>query len=36
MWGDLALLKFYPRNWQSAMTRSQHPWILHTTIWHYW
>lgn len=36
MWGDYNLLKFYPRNWQASMFRSMHPWLLHTTIWHYW
>lgn len=36
MWGDLNLIKFYPRNWQSSLFRSGHIWILHTSIWHYW
>lgn len=36
MWGNLELIKLYPRNWQSSMYRSMHPWLLHTTIWHYW
>ena len=29
-------LEFYPRNWQISMARTLHPWILHTTMWHYW
>jgi len=36
MWGDLALIKFYPKNWQASLSRSGHTWILHTTLWHYW
>lgn len=36
MWGDLALIKLYPKNWQSSLSKSGHTWVLHTTIWHYW
>lgn len=36
MWGTIDLIKFYPKNWQASMYRSMHPWLLHTTIWHYW
>lgn len=36
MWGDFYLIKFYPRNWQTSMFRSNHPLLLHTTLWHYW
>ncbi len=36
MWGDLNLVKFYPKNWQSSLYHSGHTWILHTSIWHYW
>lgn len=36
MWGDLILVKYYPKNWQSSFYRSGHTWILHTSVWHYW
>lgn len=36
MWGDFTLIKFYPKNWQSSLSRSGHTWILHTSLWHYW
>jgi heme/copper-type cytochrome/quinol oxidase subunit 2 len=36
MWGDLTLIKFYPKNWQASLARSGHTWILHTSLWHYW
>ena len=36
MWGDFYLIKFYPKNWQTSFIRSMHPWLLHTTLWHYW
>ena len=36
MWGDLNLIEFFPKNWQASMFRSMHPWLLHTSMWHYW
>lgn len=36
MWGDMTLIKFYPKNWQSSLAKSGHTWLLHTTMWHYW
>ena len=36
MLGDFKLLEFYPRHWQATIIQSNHPWVLHITIWHYW
>ena len=36
MWGDFSLLHFYPRNWQAALFRSMHPWLVYVSMWHYW
>ena len=36
MLGDLPLLQFYPRNWQSGFYDSVHPWLLYISVWHYW
>lgn len=36
MWGDLELLQFYPRNWQTGYFRSGHSLLIYITMWQYW
>jgi len=36
MLDELILMEMYPRHWQSSLSRSMHPLLLHTTLWYYW